>query len=668
MFDWLKPNDVLWLIPVAPLLACLWIVLVGQIVRRQQAHRPVILAFAVSFAAAVYLLTSVVPGGFGTAGEHGEHARASSAIMTTIYQWIHVGGLDVAVTLRADAMSALMLVMVTSVSLLVAIFASGYMKGDPGYPRFFASIALFVFSMCMLVLAGNFLLMFVFWEAVGLCSYLLIGFWFQKPSAAAAAKKAFVVNRIGDFGFLLGVFLIWTTFGTLDFEQLFGSPTLIQAAFLQDPTVLTTICLLLFVGAIGKSAQFPLHVWLPDAMEGPTPVSALIHAATMVTAGVYLVARCTPFFVYAPTAQMFVAGIGAATALIAAITALTQYDLKRVLAYSTVSQLGYMFMSLGAAGAGLDLATHAVTFAMFHMFTHAFFKAVLFLSAGSVMHSMGDVIDMRRFSGLRKVLPITHITFLAGALALAGFPLLSGFWSKDEILAVLFTASQTGEHADFYRIILCVALLTSLMTAFYTFRAYFMTFWGEERFPAEAGDHPHDAPPAMAGPLFILAAAALGVGLIAGPTHLYGHYLEHTPGLPEAHAHAPNVLMMGISTVLALVGIAAAYGLYVRSPGIAQALKRGSGPLHHLSHEGLQLDWLYLRLIVTPLRLIAQLAERFDRCIIDVIVDCVGFVPGLFGAVLRPIHNGFVQNYAVVMLLGLVLGLVSVLRAFAGQM
>ena len=666
MFDWFQPNDVLWVIPAAPLLACLWIVLVGHVVRRHYAHRPVVLALGVSLAAAVYLLTTVVPGGFGHAGEHGEHGSPSHAIIKTLYQWINVGQLNVEVTLRADAMTALMLVMVTSVSLLVVVFASGYMHGDPGYPRFFASIALFVFSMCMLVLAGNFLLMFVFWEAVGLCSYLLIGFWFQKPSAAAAAKKAFVVNRIGDFGFLLGVFLIWTTFGTVDFEALFGSPDLIKAVFVQDPAVLTTICFLLFVGAMGKSAQFPLHVWLPDAMEGPTPVSALIHAATMVTAGVYLVARCTPFFVLSPTAQMFVAGIGAATALIAALTALTQYDLKRVLAYSTVSQLGYMFMSLGAAGADVNLATHAVTFAMFHMFTHAFFKAVLFLSAGSVMHSMGNVIDMRRFGGLRKALPITHITFLAGSLALAGFPLLSGFWSKDEILAVLFSASQHGEHGGFYKMILGVALLTSLMTAFYTFRAYFMTFWGEERFPEEAGPHPHDAPPAMAIPLLILGVAALVVGLIAGPTHLYGHYIAHTPGLPEAHAHEPNLLMMGVSTVLALLGIGAAYFAYVVSPSVSRGLKRASGPLHNFSHEGLQLDWLYLRFIVNPLKLLARIAEVFDKWVLDVIVDCVGFVPGVFGAVLKPIHNGFVQNYAAVMVIGLVVCLVSVLRALAG--
>ena len=694
MFDWLKPNDVLWLIPAAPLVACLWIVVVGQVFRRQNAHRPVVLAFLISAGLSIHLLVNVVPTGFapapadGHADEHAEehagdpadahssHGPArpgSTAIVKNLGEWIRIGppespSLLVEAKLRADAMSALMLVMVTSVSLLVAIFASGYMHGDPGYPRFFAAIALFVFSMCMLVLAGNFLLMFVFWEAVGLCSYLLIGFWFKKPSAAAAAKKAFVVNRIGDFGFILGVFLVWTTFGTLDFDLLFSDPKTIQQILQQQPEIFTFLCMLLFVGAIGKSAQFPLHVWLPDAMEGPTPVSALIHAATMVTAGVYLVARCTPFFILSPKAQMFVAGIGATTALISALTALTQYDLKRVLAYSTVSQLGYMFMALGAAGGGVDLATLAVTFAMFHMFTHAFFKAVLFLSAGSVMHSMGDVIDMRRFSGLRKALPITHVTFLAGALALAGFPLLSGFWSKDEILSILYEATKSPEHGGFYKVVLGVALLTSLLTAFYTFRAYFMTFWGEERFPAEAGHHPHDAPPAMAIPLLILGVAALFIGGLTGPTHLYGDYLAHTPGLPESHHLAPNVVMMGLSTVLALAGIGLAYVCYVQAPGISRNLKNALAPLHKFSQEGLLLDALYLRFIVMPLRLLAKIAELFDRWVVDLIVDCVGFVPGLFGAVLRPIHSGFVQGYAVVMLIGLIVCLVSVLRVLASAM
>ena len=739
MFDWLKPHDVLWLIPAAPLLACLWIVVVGHVVRRQYAHRPVILAIAFSAVLSYYLLLKVVPDHFGTPLAHDQHAqehkpadhehadhkdgdhkgsdhkdgdhkaddqkavahkdgdhkteehpvakaKPSTAISVNVFgeterdgkvtpvPWIRIGDpqgvptLLVLPTLRADAMTALMLVMVTTVSLLVAVFASSYMKGDPGYPRFFAAISAFVFSMCMLVLAGNFVLMFVFWEAVGLCSYLLIGFWFKKPSAAAAAKKAFVVNRIGDLGFILGIFMVWQTFdGSIDFDTIFGDPSVIARVVTMQPEILTTICVLLFVGAVGKSAQFPLHVWLPDAMEGPTPVSALIHAATMVTAGVYLVARCTPLFVHAPTAQLIVSGIGATTALVAAITALTQYDLKRVLAYSTVSQLGYMFMALGAAAAGKEFATLAITFAMFHMFTHAFFKAVLFLSAGSVMHSMGDVIDMRRFSGLRKALPITHITFLAGALALAGFPLLSGFWSKDEILAIVYEASRHPKHGEFFTVIMGVALLTSLMTAFYTFRAYFMTFWGPEKFPEEAGHHPHDAPPAMAIPLLLLGIAALVVGGATGPTHLYGNYLAQTPGLPAAHHHAPNVPMMIISSVLAIAGISLAYLCYVSSPGISRNMKSGMTWLHTWSLEGLKLDAIYLKWIVKPLRLVAQISEFIDRWVIDVIVDCVGFLPGLFGAVLRPIHNGFVQSYAMVMLIGLVVCLVTALRVLAGM-
>lgn len=679
MFDWLQAN-VLWIIPAAPLVACLWIVVAGQFFRRSLAHRPVVAALAIAFAASTYLAWSVVPATFSThdaeatagapedaahADEH--HAAAGGSVVRVVYDWFHVGELHVPVVLRADAMTALMLIMVTSVSLLVAIFASSYMHGDPGYPRFFACISLFVFSMCMLVLAGNFLLMFVFWEAVGLCSYLLIGFWYQRPSAAAAATKAFVVNRIGDFGFLLGIFLTWTTFGTLDFQLLFEHPELIQRVVTENREILTTICLLFFVGAIGKSAQFPLHVWLPDAMEGPTPVSALIHAATMVTAGVYLVARCAPFFMHAPVALFVVACIGGITALVAAFTALTQFDLKRVLAYSTVSQLGYMFMSLGAAAADpVHLMQPAVTFAMFHMLTHAFFKAVLFLSAGSVMHAMGDVIDMRHFSGLRKALPRTHFAFLCGALALAGFPLLSGFWSKDEILSVLFTASQkSSPYALWLMIIWLVSLLVSLMTAFYTFRAYFLTFSGEERFPAAAGHHPHDAPPAMAGPLYVLSAGAILAGLLLGPTHIYGHYLAHTPGLPAAPPHPVNFLMMGLGTSLALGGIGLAYAMYGRRTVMATP-ETQVGPAAALSYNGLYLDQLYAWTIVAPLRFLSRLAEMFDRQVLDRLVDSIGLIPAFLGTVLRPFQNGMVQNYAFIMLLGLAACLLWMVQSFAG--
>jgi NADH-quinone oxidoreductase subunit L len=700
VFEWLNDNTI-WLIPAAPLAAAVWVGTVGQMIRRAQAHRPVVLALIVAWLAALYVWAVAVPQTFSSAhaqrqDEHGPPRQASGhdhpvssggAVTYEVYEWLRVGvgrsvqglsdeearsdagGMQVRIALRADALSALMLVMVTTVSLLVAIFASGYMQGDPGYPRFFAAIALFVFSMCMLVLAANFLLLFVFWEAVGLCSYLLIGFWFQRPSAAAAAKKAFVVNRIGDLGFLLGVFFLWTTFGTLDFDLILADPTRVAAIVTSQPEILATICVLLFVGAVGKSAQFPLHVWLPDAMEGPTPVSALIHAATMVTAGVYLVARSAPLFFHAPQVLQIVSGIGAATALIAAVTALTQYDLKRVLAYSTVSQLGYMFMSLGAAGADpAHLMQSAVTFAMFHMFTHAFFKAVLFLSAGSVMHAMGDVIDMRRFSGLRQALPITHATFLCGALALAGFPLLSGFWSKDEILSVLWLASRTESQGTYYLAILAVALLTALLTAFYTFRAYFLTFHGPEVFPEEAGHHPHDAPPSMAVPLYILAAGSVLIGLITGPTHLYAHYLHHTPGLPQppGEAHGLNFVMMGVSTLIGLAGIGAAYLRYGQHPGAA-GVREDAHPLVQLSLNGLYFDALYLRCVVQPLRGVARLSELFDRYVIDKLVDGIGLSPQLFGAVLRPIQNGLIQNYAFVMWLGLAACVLWVLQALGNS-
>src|SRR5436190_2041194 len=442
-------HIVLWLIPVAPVVAAVVTALFGPKLLKQQSHLPCWFGLAVAMVCAYVVLFSLVPSGFKDAG--------SVPAIASGYQWIDAGGFSIRSDIRADAMSGLMLAMVTTVSLLVAVFAAGYMHGDQGYPRFFACFSLFVFSMCMLVLAANFVLLFVFWEGVGLCSYLLIGFWYQKPSAAAAAKKAFVVNRVGDFGFITAVFLIWTTFHALDFASVLGHPEQIAQLAAAQPGRITLICLLLFLGAMGKSAQFPLHVWLPDAMEGPTPVSALIHAATMVTAGVYMVARCTPLFVHAPVAQMAVSGIGAVTALLAALIAITQFDLKRVLAYSTVSQLGYMFMALGAGAAGATVATEAATAGMFHLFTHAFFKALLFLAAGSVMHSMGDVIDMRRFSGLRRALPITHWTFLCGAAALAGVPLLSGFWSKDEIFASLYMAAHLPGRETYYWCIFAVA-------------------------------------------------------------------------------------------------------------------------------------------------------------------------------------------------------------------
>jgi NADH-quinone oxidoreductase subunit L len=653
----------MWLIPGAPLLAATLIALLGKPVLKGQSHWLCWLGIATAFGCAMTLLTQITPQGFAGAGE------VSKPVLATGFEWINVGFLNVRIDLRADAITSIMLAMVTGVSLLVAMFASGYMHHDPGYPRFFAAFSLFVFSMCMLVLAGSFLMLFVFWEAVGLCSYLLIGFWFRKPSAAAAAKKAFVVNRIGDLGLLVAMFLIWTSFGSLSFDTVLDSSTSewkIIVNQLRSDGTLTAICLCLFLGAMGKSAQFPLHVWLPDAMEGPTPVSALIHAATMVTAGVYLVARCTPLFVWSPVAQMTVSAIGAITALIAALTALTQFDLKRVMAYSTVSQLGYMFMALGAAAAGPEYVTAAVTAAMFHLFTHAFFKALLFLGSGSVMHAMGDVIDMRHFSGLRKALPITHATFLVGACALAGVPPFAGFFSKDDILAALSNGMTHGDHKLFFTVIFGIAVFTALLTAFYTFRAYFMTFWGPERFPPEAGAHPHEATPIMAFPLAVLAIFALGVGLVLGPmTHWFGNYLSHTMGLTEEHPHLHWGLMV-FSALIAGAGIFAAYQMYVAKPDLASKAQAAAGPAYQWSLNKFYFDELFWKILVFPLRMLAKFCTIFDRVVIDGIVDEIGLLPRLLSWGPRPMHAGLIGGYAYVMLIGVIVGVLFVVRALAG--
>src|SRR5215467_4533538 len=415
-----------------------------------------------------------------------------------------------------DPLSAIWLLFVTGVGMLIHIYSIGYMGHEGGYYRFFGYLNLFMFSMLTLILANNYALMFVGWEGVGLCSYLLIGFYFLRHSASTAANKAFITNRIGDAGFVLGLLTIAWYLGSIQYTQV-NAIARSGKLLIGDPWI-TAACLFLFLGACGKSAQFPLHVWLPDAMEGPTPVSALIHAATMVTAGVYMVARCTPLFMAsagsawftiggAPVdAQMVVAVIGGFTAILAGTIAITQNDLKRVLAYSTISQLGYMFLSLGT---GTLLGIIA---GMFHLFTHAFFKALLFLGSGSVMHAMGGVIDMRRFSGLRRIMPVTCLTFLIGCLALAGFVPFAGFWSKDEILGAVHHAGEHSDAPGFYNMLYWAGMFTAGLTAFYTFRGFFLTFFGEERIPHEAGHHAHESPPAMTVPLMILSVFAAGIG------------------------------------------------------------------------------------------------------------------------------------------------------------
>ncbi|HEX4413370.1 MAG TPA: NADH-quinone oxidoreductase subunit L [Lacipirellulaceae bacterium] len=651
-------HIVMWLIPLAPLAAAIVTALLGPGGMREKSHLPCWFGLAVAAVCAYVLLWSIVPAGFAAGG--------STAVVAPGYQWLDVGGMNIKLDLRADAMTAIMLSMVTLVSLLVSVFAAGYMHGDPGYPRFFACFSFFVFSMCMLVLSSSFLELFIFWEGVGLCSYLLVGFWYQKPSAAAAAKKAFVVNRIGDFGFLTGIFLVWTTFHSMDFSTVLGHPEQIAHIAAAQPGRITAICLLLLLGAMGKSAQFPLHVWLPDAMEGPTPVSALIHAATMVTAGVYMIARCTPLFVNSQTAQIVVSCVGGFTALLAALIALTQNDLKRVLAYSTVSQLGYMFMALGAAAAGGEAVTLGVTAGMFHLYTHAFFKALLFLAAGSVMHSMGDVIDMRRFSGLRHSLPITHWTFLCGAVALAGVPLFSGFWSKDAIFASLYTAAHVQGLETYFWLVFLAAVITAFLTAFYTFRAYFLTFWGDERFPEEAGHHPHDAPPVMAWPLRILAIFALVIGGVVALSGWFSGYLNHAIGLSEVAEEGFAVGMVTLSVAVVVAGIGLAWIMYIVAPGMPARVAAAMGPLYRASLNKFYFDEIFWGIIVAPLRGLAWLSSWFDRSVIDSIVDGLALVPRLFSSIPLIFQNGRLSSYAMVMWIGLLVCLVFAMRLMAG--
>jgi NADH-quinone oxidoreductase subunit L len=699
----------LMLIPALPLLAALVTAVFGKWLLGERSHWPPAVAFALSCLCSLALVFAVqadlkqkehvvtlwtwtaIPNSAVPLTPIATDSGASAGDDETPHVNIKPADSNfrVDVTLRADALTAIMLTMVTFISTLVVIYASGYMHGDPGYWRFFTYVGLFVFSMTMLVSVSNFVLLYVFWEAVGLCSYLLIGFWFEKREAAAAGMKAFLVNRVGDFGFALGVFLIWTTYGTLNFHDVklvntdhgvsvitdqteiehtegtlvpgvLGHTRLLNSNNYAGGTLATAICLLLLVGACGKSAQFPLHVWLPDAMEGPTPVSALIHAATMVTAGVYLVARCTPLYHASTDAQHVVAVIGGFTALFAALIALTQNDLKRVLAYSTVSQLGYMFLALGTG------TFAGVSSGMFHLVSHAFFKALLFLGAGSVMHAMGGVIDMRQFGGLRKKMPITCWTFLIGCLALAGVFPFAGFWSKDAVLgAVAQRAGEAGEGADLFGWLYYVGLFTAFLTAFYTFRAFFLTFWGEERIPEEAGHHAHESPPKMTYPLIILAAGAVLVGLYFRATGDFlskDGFLARTPSLYSLSAGAVSeslaeqVQVAAVSTLVALFGIAFAWVTYVdRQRWTASLIEslRSLG-LVRLSQGKFFIDEIYDALIVKPLEGLASIDAWIDRNLVDGLVNLIGAMPPFVGQSFRLLQCGLVQFYALVMVLGIV--------------
>jgi NADH-quinone oxidoreductase subunit L len=579
-----------------------------------------------------------------------------------LYSWITAGAFRADLTLLLDPLSAVMILVVTGIGSLIHIYSTAYMHEETPseYARYFSYLNLFAGFMLLLVLGANFLVMFVGWEGVGLCSYLLIGFWFQKKSAADAGKKAFIVNRIGDFGFILGVLLLWTAFGTIDFRAVAES----VSAYAPEETFgrLSLITLLLFVGATGKSAQIPLYVWLPDAMEGPTPVSALIHAATMVTAGVYLIGRNAVLFAHAPETLTVVAVIGAATALMAGTIGLVQNDIKRVLAYSTVSQLGYMFlaMGVGAFGAGI-----------FHLYTHAFFKALLFLGSGAVIHALGGEQDLRRMGGLKDRLPITYWTFLIGALAIAGVPGLAGFFSKDEILFRTF--------ANGHQVLWMVGILTSLLTALYMFRLVFLAFHGTPhpapgtQHPAPGTQHPapgshlHDAPPAMALALIVLAIGSVAAGYIGLPQALGGSNRLERFLAPTLAAHAAagehaaadeglELALMGVSTLAAAAGIGLAVFFFLRNRTAADRMSQRFAGAHRVLQNKYYVDEIYDAAIVQPIQIVSQegLWKRLDVRVIDGAVNGVAETVGGMSELLRRLQTGSVRAYAASVFVGVV--------------
>lgn len=570
-----------------------------------------------------------------------------------LFPWVVSGSFKTAFSFLVDPLSALMIVTVSGVAFLIHIYSTGYMHDDPGYVRYFSYLNLFTFSMLLLVLADNLLLMYIGWEAVGLCSYLLIGFWYEKKSASDAGKKAFIVNRIGDFGFALGIMLTFVIFGTVYFTPILErAPEVLQ----YGGAAATAITLLLFLGAVGKSAQIPLYVWLPDAMEGPTPVSALIHAATMVTAGIYMVARLSALFLMAPVSMLVVAIVGGVTALYAASIGLMQNDIKRVLAYSTISQLGYMFLAcgVGAFGAGI-----------FHLMTHAFFKALLFLCAGSVMHALAGELNIQKMGGLKKYMPVTYWTFLMGTLAIAGIPGFSGFFSKDEILWKAFSSGQG------HFLLWLLGAAGALLTAFYMFRLLFLTFHGKSRLTPELEKHAHESPNKMTVPLIILAVLAV-IGGYVGIPHLLGggnrieKFLEpsfgHASKAVEAH-HSGGVelLMMIISVLIALGGVYLAYTFYIKKTELPKKLAERYRSIYTLIYNKYYVDEIYNAVIVQPLKFFAIICWRFfDVIVIDGSANGLAKLVGLIGNLIKRFETGYVRNYA----LGFVVGVVLILGYF----
>ncbi len=659
--------DKLWLIPLFPLIGSIINGLLGKrFIKNEKliggiGTFAVFLSFLVSCKYFVQLL--------------GDSVKVHQNVIAS---WISVGILEVEWGFLLDPLSAVMLLVVTGVGSLIHLYSIGYMHGEEGFYRFFCYLNLFVFAMLMLVLGNNALVMFIGWEGVGLCSYLLIGYYFEKQSAGDAAKKAFVVNRVGDFGFLLGLFTIFWTLGsqgvwTLNFVEIANNGHLLGVG----STVVTVATLCFFLGATGKSAQIPLYTWLPDAMEGPTPVSALIHAATMVTAGVYMIGRMNILFAMSPTTMLVVALIGAATAIFAATIGFAQNDIKRVLAYSTVSQLGYMFMAMGVG---------AFTAGIFHLMTHAFFKACLFLGSGSVIHAMhhalhhahldDDPQDMRNMGGLKSKMPVTYWTFFLSTLAIAGFPLLSGFFSKDEILWWSF-ASTRGSW-----LIWMIGVIAAGMTAFYMFRCVAMTFWGPQKTDAKAKDHVHESPWVITLPLVVLAFLAV-VGGWVGVPHVIGNVLGHIPNHLEhfldpvfgnakevyhvaiqehlAHATALEWGLMAVSVLIAFTGIGIAVFMYVKNPELPGKFTSKFAQLHRIVFNKWYVDEAYDVLFVNSTKKLGTFCWKgFDVKVVDGIVNGVAKIVGALAATLRYTQTGLFQNYALTMVLGTVV-LVAIL-------
>ena len=572
-------------------------------------------------------------------------------IHLTLYNWINAGTLNLNFSVLIDQLTIVMLLMVTGIGSLIHIYSASYMSHDEGYGKFFAYLNLFIFSMLLLVLGGNYLVMFVGWEGVGLCSYLLIGFWYKNVSYNNAARKAFIMNRIGDLGLLLGVFLIYNIFGTIEFTDVFAAA---QSKLMVDSPPVIAITMLLFVGAMGKSAQIPLFTWLPDAMAGPTPVSALIHAATMVTAGVYMVFRSNALYALAPTTLEFVAAIGAATALLGALIGLAQNDIKKVLAYSTVSQLGYMFMALGVG---------AYQTSLFHVLMHAFFKALLFLGAGSVIHAMSNEQDIRNMGGLRAKLPVTFLTFLVGTLAISGIPPFAGFFSKDEILYQLYLHNK-GIYA--------IGLFSSFLTAFYMFRLVYLTFAGSFRGTPEQGNHLHESPIAMTLPLMLLAVLSTVGGLLNLPAVFNGDstfsaflqpVLVSLPEPTSADHHSLESLLMLVSVCVAVAGIALATLMYQRRGALPVGDNVPLTPLHRLVSRKFYVDEIYDAIIVRPVVIISRiLSIAVEYLIIDLVVHGVAKLFSGSGRGLRYAQSGSTGTYLLFMVCGIVLCLLFVFQ------